>query len=145
VRTTIDSSVHAAYVYLTEIGPGGVGDTISYDDRTEFDLDDEGRICALRLLEDGEEPFEGRLKYVREDPNVRYDGERRIVTVVFSDAPTKKTILWESIVDLDHDKQIVGIDILMADSAYKPDDSMERLYMEESTMDHMKKFASRVN
>ena len=142
MRTTIDTSVQAAYVYLTEIKPGGVGHTIPYDDKTEFDLDAKGRICALRIFEDEDEPFEGRLKYVSADPNAHYDSNRRTVSIVFSEEPITNTILWESIVDFDHEKQIVGVEILVCDPANKTDDSTERLYMEETTMDHVRKFAS---
>ena len=56
MRITYDSSVNAAYIYLAEIGPGGVAKTYLCD-RSEvngeinLDFDAAGRLVGIEVLD----------------------------------------------------------------------------------------------
>ena len=140
MRLTYDPEANALYLYFSEIGIGGVGETLPFL-VTEFDFDGHDQITAMRVFEeddDGErDTFRDKLEFVLSDRNASYkDGH---LEVLFVDDPERcKTVAWDSNVDLSHSGQIVGIEILMVDPANSPNDGMERLY--DSGLAHIMKF-----
>ncbi len=140
MRLTYDPEANALYVYFSEIGIGGVGETLP-SLVTEFDFDMHDQITAMRVFEEDEDgercSFRDKLGFIKSEPNAQY-GDDRIEVLFVNDPERCKTVAWDSNVDLDHNGQIVGIEILMVDPAYNPNDGIERLY--DGGLAHILKF-----
>ena len=127
MKITYDDGANASYVYFTHIGPGGVAETVPFQEM-DVDLDEAEQIVALRLAESEECVFQERLEHALQHPNVNYDESGRSLVITFGDDPKPtKSISWEATIDLDAGGQILGLEILFADPDYKPDDGRERL------------------
>ncbi|MBM3234448.1 DUF2283 domain-containing protein [Candidatus Pacearchaeota archaeon] len=50
MRIEFDKDIDAAFVYFKEISPGEVKKTISLNDSLNIDLDSEGRILGIEIL-----------------------------------------------------------------------------------------------
>jgi len=50
MRLTYDKEVDAAYIYLKEISEGEVAQTISINDSINVDLDSEGKVLGIEIL-----------------------------------------------------------------------------------------------
>jgi uncharacterized protein YuzE len=51
MRTEIDTESDAGYIYFKEISPGEVKKTISLNDSVNIDLDSEGKLLGIEILE----------------------------------------------------------------------------------------------
>ncbi len=51
MRTEIDAEADAGYIYFKEISAGEVKKTISLNDSINVDLDSEGRLLGIEILE----------------------------------------------------------------------------------------------
>ena len=51
MRTQIDKEADAAYIYFKEISPGEVIQTISLNDSINIDLDKDGKIVGIEILD----------------------------------------------------------------------------------------------
>ena len=51
MKVTIDNEADAAYIYFKEIASGEVKNTISLNDAINVDLDSEGKILGIEILD----------------------------------------------------------------------------------------------
>jgi len=51
MKTEIDKEANAAYIYFKEISEGEVKNTISLNESINIDLDKEGKIIGIEILE----------------------------------------------------------------------------------------------
>ena len=51
MRIEVDNEADAGYIYFKEISPGEVKKTISLNDSINIDLDSEGRMLGIEVLE----------------------------------------------------------------------------------------------
>jgi uncharacterized protein YuzE len=50
MRTEFDKEADAAYIYFKEIGSGEVAQTISLNDSVNVDLDKNGKVLGIEIL-----------------------------------------------------------------------------------------------
>jgi uncharacterized protein YuzE len=139
MKITYDPEVHAAYIYFTVIGMGGVAETVAYQELT-VDLDKDEQIVGLRLLRSGDIDFSDRLKYLGQHPEINYSEADHSVQINFAhDVPVKRSLEWEGNIDLDSNGQVIGLEMLFAPPDYQPDDGQERLSA-EGKLAHIEKY-----
>jgi uncharacterized protein YuzE len=51
MRITYDKDANAAYIYIKEISPGEVVQTISLNDNLNIDLDSNGKTLGIEILD----------------------------------------------------------------------------------------------
>ena len=56
MRVTFDRAANAAYIYLREIGPGEIGETVNADGKhtrgkVNLDFDKKGRLIGIEVLD----------------------------------------------------------------------------------------------
>lgn len=54
MRTEFDKEADAAYIYFKEIGNGEVTETITLNDSVNIDLDKNGKIIGIEILDASE-------------------------------------------------------------------------------------------
>lgn len=54
MRTEFDKEADAAYIYFKEIGNGEVAETISLNDSVNIDLDKDGKVLGIEILDASE-------------------------------------------------------------------------------------------
>lgn len=54
MRTEFDKEADAAYIYFKEIGSGEVAETISLNDSVNIDLDGNGKVLGIEILDASE-------------------------------------------------------------------------------------------
>jgi len=54
MRTEFDKEADAAYIYFKEIGNGEVAETITLNDSVNVDLDKEGKVLGIEILDASE-------------------------------------------------------------------------------------------
>jgi len=54
MRTEFDKEADAAYIYFKEIGNGEVAETISLNDSVNIDLDKNGKVLGIEILDASE-------------------------------------------------------------------------------------------
>lgn len=50
IKITLDKEANAAYIYLKEISPGETAKTISLNDSINIDLDQNGQILGIEVI-----------------------------------------------------------------------------------------------
>ena len=51
IKITFDKEADAAYIYLKDILPGEVAETISLNDSVNIDLDKDGKTLGIEILD----------------------------------------------------------------------------------------------
>ena len=54
MKTEFDKEANAVYIYLSDISPGEVAETISLNDSVKIDLDIEGKVLGIEILDASE-------------------------------------------------------------------------------------------
>ena len=108
---TYDNAADAVYLYFQELRLGQVERTL-YDQPLRFDTDLAGQFVSMALSDSEEIQIRSRLKHVSDDESVRFDAEANELVISFTDANSSEAIDWSGNIDLDHDGQVVGIEIL---------------------------------
>lgn len=62
MRTEFDKEADAAYIYLTEIADGEVKQTISLNESVNIDLDKNGKVLGIEILDASEHLPSSSLK-----------------------------------------------------------------------------------
>jgi uncharacterized protein YuzE len=139
MKITYDNEADACYIYFTNIGVGGVSETIAYEPLA-VDLDANDQIVRLRFDESEACKFHKRTRYLVEHPEVEYFEIGCNLHINFSQAPVvERTVPWDGNIDLDRDGQIVGLELLFDPPDYNPDDGIRRLSVADK-LEHMRKF-----
>ena len=51
MKTEFDKEADAAYIYFKEIGNGEVAETVSLNDSINIDLDKDGKVLGIEILD----------------------------------------------------------------------------------------------
>lgn len=138
MRITYDNEAQASYVYFTSIEPAGSVETFSVG--LDIGLDEGKQIAILRLFENEECHFGGRLNHIRRHPQAAFDETSQSILITFApNEEVARVVSWDANIDLDKEGQILGIEILFAYDDGKSNDGLE-LISADDKLEHLSKF-----
>lgn len=112
MKVTYDQDADAMYIYLAPKESHKVAQTETYQ-KVKVELNEEDQIVGLLLFESDQLALRHRLKYASQQSEIVYNELGQYLYLTFTSLPqVRRTVEWDANVDIDHKRQIVGIEIL---------------------------------